>query len=233
MQGNNFSVDLVELLEAGCHFGHQARRWNPRMAEFIYEERDGVHIFDLAKTATQLENACQVLAEASKAGKSIIFVGTKRQAQDIVKAEVSKAGAFYITTRWPGGLITNWEQVGKSVKKLNTRKKEKEEGKYKIYTKKENVLIDREIARLERLFGGVAGLTGSPDILVVIDINKEIAAVKEARSKGVYIIALADSNTNPDLVDLAIPANDDAIGSLQLIIAKLASAIKEGKTANK
>lgn len=225
----DFSIDLQELLEAGCHFGHQARRWNPKMGAYIFAERDGVHIFDLAKTAEGLEKSSQMLYEAARDGKAVVFVGTKRQAQQIVKEEATVAGAMYITTRWPGGFLTNWEQVGKSVRKLGIMKKEKAEGKYEMYTKKENVLIDREITKLERFFGGVASLTKIPDILVVVDVNKEIVAVKEARSKGVFVIAVCDSNVDPDLVDLVIPANDDAVGSLKLIMATLAKAFKEGK----
>ena len=229
MSDMNFAVDLEQLLEAGCHFGHQARRWNPKMAPYIYAARDGVHIFDLAKTATQLEIACDALYAAASSGKSVVFVGTKRQAQSIVREEAVAAGAMYVTTRWPGGLITNWEQVGKSVKKLDTRKREKAEGKYTMYTKKENVLIDREIAKLERFFGGITSLTKIPDILVVVDVNKEIVAVKEARNRGTLVIAVCDSNVNPDLVDIVIPANDDAVGSLKLIVAALAKAYKEGR----
>ncbi|PWU23822.1 30S ribosomal protein S2 [Candidatus Cerribacteria bacterium 'Amazon FNV 2010 28 9'] len=232
MSDATFSVDLEALLEAGCHFGHQARRWNPKMAQYIYGERDGVHIFDLAKTAQGLEAASQKIAEAAKQGRSVVFIGTKRQSQDIVREEVVNAGAMYITNRWPGGLITNWEQVGKSIKRLNSLKKDKAEGKFNVYTKKENVLIDREIARLERFFGGVSTLTGIPDILVITDVNKDIVAVKEAHMRGVFIIAICDSNVNPDLVDLVIPANDDAIGSLKIIIATLAKAFKEGKAMN-
>jgi small subunit ribosomal protein S2 len=190
-----------------------------------------VHIFDLAKTAKNLEEADQMLYEAARDGKAIVFVGTKRQAQSIVKEEASNAGAMFITTRWPGGFITNWEQVGKSIRKLGTMKREKAEGKYQMYTKKENVLLDREMAKLERFFGGVATLTKIPDILVIADVNKEIVAIKEARGKGVYVIAICDSNVNPDLVDLVIPANDDAVGSLKLIVASMAKAFKAGKAA--
>lgn len=224
-----FSIDLQELLEAGCHFGHQARRWNPKMAPYIFAERDGVHIFDLAKTAEALQQASNVLYEAARDGKSVVFVGTKRQAQQIVKEEVSVAGAMFITTRWPGGFLTNWEQVGKSVRKLTTMKRDKAEGKYSMFTKKENVLLDREITKLERFFGGVASLTKIPDILVVADVNKDIVAIKEAHSRGVYVIAICDSNVDPDMVDLIIPANDDAVGSLKLIVAALSKAFKEGK----
>ena len=229
MSDTNFAVDLQELLEAGCHFGHQARRWNPKMAPYIYAARDGVHIFDLAKTAAELEKACVALHDSAQNGKSVVFVGTKRQAQPIVREEALAAGAMFITTRWPGGLITNWEQVGKSVKKLGTMKREKAEGRYTMYTKKENVLIDREIAKLERFFGGITGLTKIPDVLVVADVNKEIVAVREARNSGVMVIAICDSNVNPDLVDIVIPANDDAVGSLKLIVSTLAKAYKEGK----
>lgn len=232
MSQANFAVDLEQLLEAGCHFGHQARRWNPKMAPYIYAARDGVHIFDLAKTSSLLESACQKLYDSARDGLSVVFVGTKRQAQAIVKEEASAAGAMFITTRWPGGLITNWEQVGKSVKKLTTMKREKAEGRYGMYTKKENVLIDREIAKLERFFGGITSLTKIPDVLVVADVNKEIVAVREAKASGVFVIAICDSNVDPDLVDIVIPANDDAVGSLKLIISALARGYKEGKAVS-
>ncbi len=231
MANADFSIDLQELLEAGCHFGHQARRWNPKMATYIFAERDGVHIFDLAKTADALQKSSVLLYEAARDGKAVVFVGTKRQAQQIVKEEAAAAGAMFITTRWPGGLLTNWEQVGKSVRKLTTMKKDKVEGKYQMFTKKENVLLDREITKLERFFGGVATLTKIPDILVVADVNKDVVAIKEAKSKGVYVVAICDSNVDPDMIDLVIPANDDAVGSLKLIVAALAKAFKEGKAA--
>ncbi|HSW90320.1 MAG TPA: 30S ribosomal protein S2 [Patescibacteria group bacterium] len=225
----DFTVSLETLLEAGCHFGHQARRWNPKMGRYIHSERGGVHIFDLAKTSLQLQEACEYLAEAAKNGKTVVFVGTKRQAQSIIRTEAGNAGAGYITNRWPGGLITNWEQVGKSVAKLNKFRAGKETGEFSKYTKKENVLIDREITRLDRFFGGVAFLTKIPDVLVVVDINKELVAVKEAIARGVFVIAIADSNTDPDLANIAIPGNDDAVGSIQLLVEKLAGAYKSGK----
>jgi small subunit ribosomal protein S2 len=228
-----FSVDLEALLEAGCHFGHQARRWNPKMGEFIYTQRDGVHIFDLAKTATQLELACAELYEAGKLGKNVVFVGTKRQAQEIVREHAADAGAMYIVTRWPGGLITNWEQVGKSISKLNQMKKDREEGKYTKYTKFEQLKIDKEIQKLERFFGGVATLKRIPDMLVVADINTDLVAIKEANIKEVPVIAIADSNTNPDLVKIAVPGNDDAVGSIKILIATLAAAYKQGKALNR
>ncbi len=226
----NFSVSLEELLEAGCHFGHQARRWNPKMGKFVYTKRDGVHIFDLAQTASQLELACSQLYEAGLAKKTVVFVGTKRQAQDIVKAAAIDAGALYTVTRWPAGLVTNWEQVGKSITKLNQMKKDREEGKYTKYTKYEQVQLDKDIKKLERFFGGVATLTKIPDYLVLADINTDLVAVKEALVKQIPVIAIADSNTNPELVETAIPANDDAVGSIKVIIEALARAYKEGRS---
>lgn len=230
MADHNFSVDLEVLLEAGCHFGHQARRWNPKMKDFIYTERDGVHIFDLAKTASQLEVACQKLFEAGKSGKTVVFVGTKRQAQEITREAATDATANFIVTRWPGGLLTNWEQVGKSIAKLNQMKKDFEEGRFSVYTKYEQGQKAKEIARLERFFGGASNLKKIPDIMVVVDINKEIVAVKEARAKGVFVIAIADSNTDPNFADIAVPANDDAVGSIKIVVETMAKAFKEGKS---
>ncbi len=229
----DFTIDLESLLEAGSHFGHQIRRWNPKMKQFIYAERDGVHIFDLAKTAAQLEAACKELYEAGAAGKIVVFVGTKRQAQEIVKTAAADAGAMYITTRWLGGLITNWEQVSKSIAKLNSMKKDREEGKFTKYTKYEQVQIDKDIVKLERFFGGVATLKRIPDMLVVADINNDLVAVKEAQVKEVPVLAIADSNTDPDLVKVAIPANDDAVGSIKVIIDALAAAYKQGRALSK
>ena len=229
----SFSIDLETLLEAGCHFGHQIRRWNPKMKQFIFQERDGVHIFDLAKTAEQLEKACTMLYEAGTVGKTVVFVGTKRQAQEIVKESALDAGALFTVIRWPAGLITNWEQVGKSVAKLNQMKKDREEGKYTKYTKYEQGQIDKDIKRLERFFGGVATLKRTPDMLVVADINTDLVAVKEALSKEIPVIAIADSNTDPDLVEVAIPANDDAVGSIKVLISHLAQAYKQGRSLSK
>lgn len=229
----SFSIDLEALLEAGCHFGHQARRWNPKMAPYIYTERDGIHIFDLAKTATQLEAACQMLYEAGNLGKTVVFVGTKRQAQEIVKTAALDAGALFTITRWPAGLVTNWEQVGKSITKLNQMKKDREEGKFTKYTKYEQVQIDKQIAKLERFFGGVSTLKRIPDMLVVADVNTDLVAVKEARAKGIPVLAIVDSNVDPDLADVVIPANDDAVGSIKVLITHLASAYKAGRSLSK
>lgn len=225
---SQFLVPLKDLLEAGCHFGHQSRRWHPKMALYIWQARDGVHIFDLAKTREKLAEACQAVKElVSKEGR-VVFVGTKRQAQAIVKEEAEKKGVPYVVNRWLGGLITNWGQVSKSIEKLLEMKEKKEKGEYEKYTKKENVLIDREIARLERFFGGLTSLKKIPDAIFVVDVKKEKAAVKEAQIKGVKIFAIVDSNTDPSGIDYVIPANDDAMRSIKLIVEKFAEAVREG-----
>lgn len=222
-------VSLEELLEAGAHFGHQAKRWNPKMKPYIYTARDGVHIFDLAKTAEGLEKACEYVRDLVAQGGKIIFIGTKRQAQAIVKEEAAKCGAFFVSERWLGGMITNWDQVGKSVKKLTEMKQKREAGEYKKYTKKEQVLIDKDINRMARFMGGLEGLTKIPDALFIIDVTREIAAVREANAREVPVVAMVDTNANPDLVTHVIPVNDDAVRSIKLVVSEMAKAVAEGK----
>lgn len=224
-----FSVDVKELLEAGCHFGHQAKRWNPKMAEYIYAEKNGVHIFDLIKTGKLLEEAMEFVRELGASGKTVVFVGTKRQAQDIVKAAAQEIQAPFVTVRWLGGTITNWEQVNRSITKLLSLKKDRDEGNLSKYTKKERVLFDKEIARLERFFGGISALKKIPDALFVVDVGKEKGAVLEAINKHLPVIAVVDSNNDPSLATHPIPANDDAVKSIQLIVSMIARAYQEGK----
>ena len=224
-----YDVPLEDLLEAGCHFGHQTRRWNPKMVSYIWQAREGVHIFDLARTAEKLKEVCLLIRDLVKEGKTVVFVGTKRQAQAIIKEEAIKAGIPYVATRWLGGTITNWEQIKKSIDRLIEMREKKEKGEYGKYTKKENVLIDRQINRLTRFFEGLVDLKQIPDAIFVVDSKKEIAAVKEARMKRVEVFALIDSNADPDLVDHLIPANDDAVRSIKLIVSKVAQAVVEGK----
>jgi len=232
-KNSTYDVSLEELLEAGCHFGHQSRRWNPKMASYIWQAKEGVHIFDLGKTSQHLKEVCLAIRDLVKEGKTIIFVGTKRQAQAIIKEEALKAGALFVATRWLGGTITNWEQIKKSIDKLIDMREKKEKGEYEKYTKKENVLIDRQINRLNRFFEGLIDLKGNPDAIFVIDVKKEIAAVKEARRKGIKIFALVDTNADPDMVDYLIPANDDAVRSIKLIVSKVAQAVIDGKAMRK
>jgi len=225
---SKYLVPLEDLLAAGCHFGHQIRRANPKMAEYIYDQRDKVHIFDLAQTAKALAEACEFVQDLVAHGGKICLVGTKRQAKAIIKEESKKTGMPYIYERWLGGIITNWQQIKKSIKKLTEMKQKKETGEYDQYTKKENVLIDREITKLERFFGGLTSLTDLPEVLFVVDPIREATAVKEAHSAGVKVVAIADSNANPDLIDYPIPANDDAVRSIKLIVSKLSEAIMAG-----
>lgn len=232
-KATTFSVDVKDMLEAGCHFGHQAQRWSPKMKQYIYATKNGVHIFDLFKTAQKLEEACQFIYNTAKEGKSVVFIGTKRQAQDILKEEAIGVGAPFIAVRWLGGTISNWDQIKKSLDKMKKLKKDREEGKLDMFTKKERVLIDKDIARLERFLGGIESLTTFPDALFVVDIKKEENAVKEAKAKGIPVVAIVDSNCDPTQVTYPIPANDDAVRSIKLLVHAVITAYKEGKAANK
>lgn len=222
-------VTFEELLEVGAHFGHQAKRWNPKAKQYIYGVRDGIHIFDLIQTKQKLEEAYKYLVDLTAQGKTVIFVGTKRQASEIVVEEAKRAGAFFVAERWLGGIITNWEQVRKSINQLTTIRREKEEGKYKKYTKKENLLIDRKATKLDKFLGGLVGLAKEPDALFIVDLKNEMGAVKEARKKGIPIVAMADTNADPTLADYPIPINDDAVKSVKLVVALMADAVLEGK----
>lgn len=225
--------DLSDLLEAGMHFGHQSAKWHPKMEQYIHMEKNGVHIFDLAKTAEQLKLAYNYLYDLGKQDKKVMFVGTKRQVRDLIREEAGKAGAFYLAQRWMGGLLTNWEQISKSVRRMNDLEEGLASGKFEGYTKFEKVQMEKELGRLQRFFEGVKDLKKKPDVMVVIDPKRENIAVAEANKVEVPVIALIDSNTNPDPIDLAIPANDDAVSSISLVIHELAAAYTEGKKAKK
>lgn len=222
-------IALKDLLESGAHFGHQSARWHPKMKPYLYTIRDGVHIFDLAKTKESLEEACQFVHQLAAKGGKIVFVGTKRQAAPIVKEEAKKAGMPWVTERWLGGTITNWEQIGKRVKRLLEMKEKREQGEYKKYTKKEQILLDREINRLDKFLGGLVDLDQLPEAIFVVDIKREETAVREARRKNIPIVAMVDSNSNPTLVDRVIPTNDDAVGAIKFVVEKVAAAAKKGK----
>lgn len=222
-------VTPENLFEAGAHFGHIARRWNPKMEKYLYGKKGGIHIFDLEKTMEELEKAGEFLRKAASEGKRIVLVGTKRQSEKIVKEEAVEAGIGYVTERWLGGTITNWGQIKTRIDRLNRLKKGREEGRYAGYTKKERLLIDREIAKLERFFGGLADLGGAPEVMVVFDIRKDKIAGREAQSRNIPVIAVVDSNANPDLVDYPIPMNDDASAAVEMVIKYLVEKIKLGK----
>lgn len=228
---SKLKVTLKDLLEAGCHFGHQSRRWNPKMKPYLYGARDGVHIFDLTKTKEGLEKAAAFAQEIAAKGETILFLGTKRQAHAIIREEAQKIGVPFVAERWLGGTITNWPQIKKSVDKLAEMTEKRDKGEYKKYTKKERLLLDREIRRLEKFFGGLTSLKELPKAIFVVDAKKEEAAVKEAKREAITVMAIVDSNTDPDLVDYAIPANDDAVGSIKLIVSVVAEAVMKGKEA--
>jgi len=222
------TVSLKELLEAGAHFGHQARRWNPRIKPYIFDIQEGIHVFDLTKTKEKLEEALEFLKKSAKEGKSILFVGTKKQAKENVKEVAEKTGQFFVKERWLGGTLTNFEQIHKSLKKLEEMRTKRKAGDYKRFTKKERLDIDREIERLERFFGGLSGLERLPDILVIIDIKKEEVAIREALMTEVKTVALVDSNTDPTLVDYPIPMNDDATRAVAYVLDLMGKAILKG-----
>jgi small subunit ribosomal protein S2 len=226
---SSYEVNLNDLLEAGSHFGHQVRRWNPKMKPFIYTSRDNVHIFDLAKTAEKLVEACKFVEDFAAKGKIMLFVGTKRQAKAIIKEEAQVAGAPFVSERWLGGTLTNWGQIKKSIDRLLEMRAKREKGEYEKYTKKENVLLNREINRLERFFGGLSKLKQTPDALFVVDTHREIVAVTEARQIGIPIVGIVDTNSDPDLVDQIVPANDDAVRSIKYIVSSISKAYAEGK----
>lgn len=223
-------VTLKELLEAGAHFGHQARRWNPKMKKYIYGERGGVHILDLVQTKKGLEEAIEFVKSLVIENKIILFVGTKRQAAGIVKSEAIRVGMPYLTQRWVGGLLTNWREIEKRIKKLHEMKEKREKGEYKVYTKKEQLLLDREIAKLEKFLGGVAKMEKLPDALFVVDTHREIVAVLEANRMAIPVVGIVDTNADPEKVDYIIPSNDDAVKAIELIVKAIAEAIEEGKT---
>lgn len=226
-------ISLKKLIEAGAHFGHQTKRWNPKMEQYLYGEKEGVHIFDLIKTKKLLEEALEFLKDTSKEKKTILFVGTKKQAKDKIKEVAKASGSFYINERWPGGIITNFQQIKKTVSKLNDLKKGFEAGEFKDRTKKEKLLIDREIQRLERFFGGIVGMGKVPDVLVIIDVKRESTAVKEAIAKDVTTVAVVDSNCDPTDIDYPIPMNDDASRAIEYVLDLFKEAIEEGKGIKK
>src|SRR3989338_100405 len=220
---------ILELLEAGVHFGHQKGRWHPKMKEYIFTERNGVHIIDLEKTLVKLEEAVNFLRQTAQAGGVVLFVGTKEQGQLIIKKYAEAAGMPYIIERWIGGLFTNFGNVGKLIKKYRKLKEEKEAGALAKYTKKEQVDFNKEIERLKKFVGGLGDLRKIPDAVFILDAKKEKTAIIEARKKQVPVVGFCDSNINPELFDYPIPANDDAVRSIELITKLAVEAIQEGK----
>ena len=222
-------VSMKQLLEAGVHFGHQTRRWNPKMAEYIFTERNGIYIIDLQKTVKKLDEAYNFVKEISTEGKSVLFVGTKKQAQESVKEEALRAGAFYVNARWLGGMMTNFTTIRRRVARLKQLRAMEEDGTFDLLPKKEVIKLNLEIEKLEKFLGGIKDMDELPGALFIIDPRKERIAVAEAKKLNIPIVAIVDTNCDPDEIDYVIPGNDDAIRAVKLIAGAMADEVIEGR----
>ena len=223
------TVSMKQLLEAGVHFGHQTRRWNPKMAEYIFTERNGIYIIDLQKTVKKLDEAYNFIKELAMDGKNVLFVGTKKQAQDSIKEEAERAGAYFVNARWLGGMLTNFSTIRKRIARLKQLRAMQEDGTFDLLPKKEVIKHNLEIDRLEKFLGGIKDMSEMPGALFVVDPRKEKIAVAEAKKLGIPVVAIVDTNCDPDEVDFVIPGNDDAIRAVKLIAGAMADAIIEGR----
>ncbi|MBO1055739.1 MAG: 30S ribosomal protein S2 [Dolichospermum sp. JUN01] len=222
-------VSLAQMMESGVHFGHQTRRWNPKMAPYIYTSRNGVHIIDLVQTAQLMDNAYNYMRTQSEQGKKFLFVGTKRQAAGIIAQEALRCGSHYINQRWLGGMLTNWATIKTRAERLKDLERREETGALDLLPKKEASMLRREMTKLQKYLGGIKNMRKVPDIVVIVDQKREYNAVQECEKLGIPIVSMLDTNCDPDVVDIPIPANDDAIRSIKLIVGKLADAIYEGR----
>lgn len=223
------SVNMKELLEAGVHFGHQTRRWNPKMKQYIFGEKNGIYLIDLKKTLKLFRQALEFARNLASEGGKFIFVGTKKQAQEAIEEEAKRCDTFYVNQRWLGGVLTNFATVRKSIDRLKELERMKEEGKYDLLPKKEVIKLERERMKLERLLCGIKEITDLPDVLFIIDLRKERIALAEAKRLGIPVIAVVDTNCDPEGINYPIPGNDDAIRSIRLFVTKMADAVLEGK----
>ncbi len=222
-------VAMKQLLEAGVHFGHQTRRWDPKMAEYIFQARNGIHIIDLQKTSKKIDEAYAFLKEQAEEGKTVLFVGTKKQAQECVKEAAEKSGMYYVDQRWLGGMLTNFGTIRTRVQRLKDLEKMQEDGTFEVLPKKEVILLKKEMAKLERNLGGIKDMEEMPGVIFLVDPKKEHIAILEAKKLNIPVIGLVDTNCNPEEVDYAIPGNDDAIRAVKLITDVMANAIIEGR----
>ena len=222
-------VAMKQLLEAGVHFGHQTRRWDPKMAEYIFQARNGIHIIDLQKTSKKLDEAYAFMKEQAEAGKTVLFVGTKKQAQECMKQAAEKSGMYYVNQRWLGGMLTNFGTIRKRVERLNELETMQEDGTFDVLPKKEVILLKKEMEKLQKNLGGIKEMKEIPGVLFVVDPKKERIAILEARKLNIPVVGLIDTNCNPEDVDYAIPGNDDAIRAVKLIADVMANAIVEGR----
>lgn len=223
------NLTLNDLLQAGVHFGHQKAKWHPKMRSFLFAERNGVHVIDLEKTLEKLQEASEFAEKIGQNGGSILFISTKNQAKNIIEKYATQAGMPYIKERWVGGLFTNYSNVGKLIKKYKSLKEQRDSGALSKYTKKEQVEFGKEIERLEKMVGGLEAMTKLPDAIFVVDAKREKTAILEAKKRKIPVISFADSNINPDMIDYPIPANDDAVNSIDLITRTIAESINFGK----
>jgi len=226
-------ISLRELIESGAHFGHQTKRWNPKMRDYIFGEKNGIYIVDLQKTAVNMVRAYNFVVHAVARGNQVLFIGTKKQAQDIVREEASRAGMYFVTQRWLGGTLTNYATIKESVERLNRLEEAERMGKFEVLTKKEALGYRREIAKLKASLGGIQHMGGLPGVLFIIDPKKEHIAVKEGRKLGIPIVAVVDTNCDPEGIDYVIPGNDDALKSIRLFASKVADACIEGRHLSK
>ncbi len=222
-------ISMKQLLEAGVHFGHQTRRWNPKMAEYIFTERNGIYIIDLQKTVKKIEEAYYFVRDVAESGKSVLFVGTKKQAQESIEAEAKRCEMFFVNQRWLGGMLTNYKTIQQRVARLRKIEQMEKNGDFALFTKKEGIKLNLEREKLEKNLGGIKDMRGIPGCLFVVDPRKEHIAMMEARALGVPIVAIVDTNCDPDEVDYVIPGNDDAIRAVKLIASKIADAVIEGR----
>lgn len=222
-------VTMKQLLESGVHFGHQTRRWNPKMAQYIFTERNGIYIIDLQKTVRKMEEAYNFVRDLSMRGGTLLFVGTKKQAQEAVREEAERCGMFYVNTRWLGGTLTNYQTIRKRIHRLRELEQMEADGTFEVLPKKELIKLRAEKEKLQRFLGGIKDMPGLPDAVYIVDPRKEKIAVAEARKLGIPVIAIVDTNCDPDEIDYVIPGNDDAIRAVRLITSRLADAVLEGK----
>ena len=222
-------VTMKQLLEAGVHFGHQTRRWNPKMEEYIFTERNGIYIIDLQKTVNLIDTAYNYMKDVAADGGVVLFVGTKKQAQDSIEEEATRAGQYYVNHRWLGGTLTNWKTIQSRIARLKELKKMAEDGTFDVLPKKEVAVLTKQREKLERFLGGIEDMPKIPDVMFIVDPHKEQIAVKEAQKLHIPIVAMVDTNTDPDDIDYVIPSNDDAIRAVRLITSQRADAVVEGK----
>jgi len=223
-------ISLSQLLEAGVHFGHKAQRWNPKMFPYIYSEVNNIHILDLIQSATLLKKAMRYLEVAASKNQKVLFVGTKRQATTLIAQEAKRSNSYYVNHRWLGGMLTNWTTMKESIEKLKDLEKQESEGTFELLTKKEGALRRKELAKLRKYLDGIKSMTTLPDVVIIIDQRREITAIAECRKLGIPVVSILDTNCDPDLVDIPIPGNDDAVRSIKLILNLLTDSIIKGQT---